>query len=76
MKNAEHMGDHNDDHSIGTPMMDCTDGSAKMYLGFDVLDAGIGCFRGGFVVERKEDASDALNNEQKGGDSAQAVKPV
>ena len=48
----------------------------KCDLGFDILDAGIGSFRGWFIVKGKQDAGYALDDEQEGGDPSQAVKPA
>ena len=75
-EDPQHVGDAHHDHAVGGPVVDGADRSAEAHLAFDILDAGVSCFGGGLVVEGQHDAGDRLDDEQEGGDAAQAVQPA
>src|SRR5215471_5304159 len=70
------MDDHDTDHEIGAPKMQCAEIPAEGLIKIQILQTGVSLISGGHVHKSQTDASQDLKHETKQGATAENIKPA
>src|SRR5262245_47822609 len=70
------MDDHDTDHEVGAPKMQCAEIPAEGLIKIQILQTGVSLIGGGHVDKGQTDASHDLEDKTKQGATAENIKPT
>src|SRR5262245_17025991 len=70
------MDDHDTDHEVGAPKMQCAEIPAEGLIKIQILQTGVSLIGGGHVDKGQTDASHDLEDKTKQGAAAENIKPT
>src|SRR5215813_5438757 len=70
------MNDHDTDHEVGAPKMQCAEIPAEGLLKIQILQTGVSLIGGGHVNKGQTDAGHDLEHKTKQGAAAEDIKPT
>src|SRR5262245_2868333 len=70
------MNDHDTDHEVGAPKMQCAEIPAQGLIKIQILQTGVSLISGGHVDKGQTDASHDLEDKTKQGATAENIKPT
>src|SRR5262249_42012021 len=71
-----HMDDHDTDHEVGAPKMQCAEIPAQGLLKIQILKAGVSLIGGGHVDKGETDAGHNLEYKTHQGAATEDIKPT
>src|SRR5262245_30945501 len=70
------MDDHDTDHEVGAPKMQCAEIPAEGLIKIQILQTGVSLISGGHIDKGQTDAGHDLEDKTKQGTAAEDIKPT